>query len=52
LIPTEELVHEHEVITHVLKSAAAQAGRLIDYYYVLRDLVMLRSFDNYTLKHP
>jgi len=28
--PTEELVHEHEVITHVLKSAAAQARKMTD----------------------
>jgi hemerythrin-like domain-containing protein len=43
--PTEELVHEHEVITHVLKSVAVHAGRMIDTAVIQPELIeMLLDF--------
>ncbi|HNY64143.1 MAG TPA: hemerythrin domain-containing protein [Deltaproteobacteria bacterium] len=48
--PTEELMHEHEVITLVLGAAAAEAGRILDTRAAHPGIVeqMLDFFRNFT----
>ncbi len=50
--PTEELVHEHEVIIHVLKSVADEAVKMHDGADIRPDLIemMLDFFRNFTDK--
>jgi hemerythrin-like domain-containing protein len=50
--PTEELVHEHQVIVHVLKTATAEARRLRDGAAMRTALIeiMLDFFRNFTDK--